>query len=139
MDEHDRIALQLVQDASSPDERRRLEALEELRSLVGLFPTELSYRIYLAMALALGRLCEEAITQAQMLEELDTGTHEFEFTLAEVYLICGDLSLARSHALEAQRLARSEEDHQDAREILRRINVRTAGGRKTGRWPRSGA
>ena len=128
MDEHTRLAQQLIQHATSPDDGRRRKALKKLRSLVELYPTELNYRIALAMALAIGRSCDEAITQARKLEKLDTGTHHVEHTLAEVYLICGDSSRARRHAMEAERLAGSAEDYRDARELLRRIDADSPGG-----------
>ena len=123
MDEHAHIALQLTLDATSADDRRRFEALKEIRSMVELFPTELNYRLALTFALGIEGSCKEAITQAQMLEELDTGTHEVEYCLAQVYLNCGDSSSARRHGLEAERLARSAEDHQDSRDLLRRIDA----------------
>lgn len=91
--------------------------------MVELFPTELNYRIALIYALEIGGSCQEAITQAKMLEELDTGTHEVEYCLAQVYLNCGHPTSARRHGLEALRLARSAEDHQDARDLLRRIDT----------------
>src|SRR5689334_13230397 len=100
-DQHVSIAQELLHKATSADRAQRREGFGKLRWMISGYPTTIAYRQSLVMALAVTGSHHKAMYEALFLEALDSGTHEVEHTLAQIYLMCGDKSRAREHALKA--------------------------------------
>jgi len=131
--------LRNVDDASAAQERQRREqradallgqvlqaedpalkraALEDLRQIVNLYPTNPSYRLNLAFGLCIIGECTEAIQHAERVEPVIGESHSMHFNIGQIFWLCGDPVRGRHHLELAEQFAADDTERQDARERI---------------------
>jgi len=122
----DRRMQELMMQVQAKDPALTKAALEELRKIVTLYPSNLDYRLTYAFALCIAGRNAEAMQQAELLDKNDIPSHTYHFNLGQVFWLCGDVVRGRQHLDLSIQYASTDEEKQDA---LERIAYLSKGGK----------
>src|SRR5581483_5123916 len=93
-------------------------AIEELRKIVMMYPSNADYRLTYAFALCIAGQDAEAMQQAELLDRDDIPSHVYHFNLGQVFWLCGDAVKGRHHLDLSIQYASNDEEKQDASERI---------------------
>jgi tetratricopeptide (TPR) repeat protein len=113
---------QAVEDRPSAE-----EAVRELGRLVNRFPMNPRYRMCYALALFVRGYHDEALTQADLLAPLVGNDHIGNYNIGQIYTFCGQPVKGQHHLEIALAAATTEQDRDDASEMLTAVRRLSAG------------
>ena len=113
---------QAVEDRPSAE-----EAVRELSHLVNRFPRNPSYRMYYAMALFVRGHHDQALHQADVLAPLVGTDYIGNYNIGQIYAFCGQPVKGQHHLEIALAAAPTEQDRDDASEMLTAAQKLSAG------------
>jgi predicted Zn-dependent protease len=102
-------------------------AVQELSHLVNRFPVNPRYRMYYAMALFVREHHDQALQQADVLAPLVGTDYIGNYNLGQIYASCGQPVKAQHHLQIALAAATTEQDRDDASEMLTAAQRLSAG------------
>jgi hypothetical protein len=105
---------ELLEAASGEDPRASAQAIDELERRSRAFPGDVELRATLAFGYLSTSRTADMLREAKQLAASAADSHEIHFNVAQLYAAGGRRRLARRHYRAAVRLARSEEDRDDA-------------------------
>jgi hypothetical protein len=113
---------QAVEDRPSAE-----EAVRELSHFVNRFPMIPGYRMYYAMALFARGHQDEALHQADVLAPLVGTDYIGNYNIGQIYTLCGQPVKGQHHLEIALAAAPTEQDRDDASELLSAAQRLSAG------------
>jgi tetratricopeptide (TPR) repeat protein len=122
----ERKAQTWVQQAAE-DRPSAEEAVRELSHLVNRFPMNPRYRMYYAMALFVRGHHDEALRQADVLAPLVGTDYLGNYNIGQIYAFCGQPVKGHHHLEIALAAAATEQDRDDASEMLTAAQRLSAG------------
>lgn len=117
---------ELMMQVQSANPELRKAAIEELRKIVTMYPSNLDYRLTYAFALCIVGQKTEAMQQAELLDQNDIPSHVYHFNLGQIFWLCGDPVRGRQHLDLSLQYASNDQEKQDA---LERIADLSKGGK----------
>lgn len=117
---------ELMMQVQAKDPELTKAAIEELRKIITMYPSNPDYRLTYAFALCIVGQCTEAMEQAELLDQNDIPSHTYHFNLGQIFWLCGDPLRGRQHLDLSIQYASTDEEKQDA---LERIAYLSKGGK----------
>lgn len=122
----ERMARAWFQQAAE-DRPSAAEGVRELSHLVNRFPMNPHYRMYYAMALFVRGDHDQALHQADVVAPLVGTDYIANYNIGQIYAFCGQPVKGRNHLEVALAAATTEQDRDDAREMLTAAQRLSAG------------
>jgi tetratricopeptide (TPR) repeat protein len=113
----------LMQQVWQKDEALREAALRDLARIVDTYSDATSYRLSYAFCLAMTGRTEEAMRQAERLDQIQGCEHGFHFNLGQIFWLSGDPGRGRHHLQLAVQYATSEQEKKDACERIAELEA----------------
>jgi tetratricopeptide (TPR) repeat protein len=117
-------AFELMRNCESKDADLISASLKELRKMVSMYGQVPEYRKTYAFALMISGRYEEARREAQILAEMAGDSHDVHFHLGQIFWACGDPERGRHHLGLAIQFATTEQDRNDAIQVLADLEKR---------------
>jgi len=117
---------ELMMQVQSGNPELTKAAIEELRKIATMYPSNPDYRLTYAFALCIAGQQTEAMQQAELLDRDDIPSHVYHFNLGQIFWLCGDAVKGRHHLDLSIQYADNDEEKQDA---LERIADLSKGGK----------
>jgi tetratricopeptide (TPR) repeat protein len=113
----------LMQQVGQKDEALSEAALRDLARVVETYSDTTSYRLSYAFCLGMTGRTEEAMRQAERLDQVQNREHGFHFNLGQIFWWSGDPARGRYHLQLAVQYATSEEERKDARDRIAELEA----------------
>lgn len=110
--------------AQSQDPDLRMAAVQDMRKIVAMYPSNPEYRTLYAFMLGMVRQYQEAIQQAELLAKEADDSYAVHMNLGQLFWVCGDQVRGRYHLELALKYAQNDEERRGAMERIADLSRR---------------